>query len=111
MISCTPTAATRIACQLSLNTPENSRKGLRIGVRPSGCSGLSYHLEACDLDNLNADEEIFRSEGIALVVALKDQPFLAGTCLDFEREQMAERLVFKNPNEKARCGCGDSFKV
>jgi iron-sulfur cluster assembly protein len=111
MISCTPKAAAKLRCKLLKDTPDVARPGVRIGVRPTGCSGLSYALETCDLDALADGEETFESEGLMLVVAKKDQPFLAGTQLDFVRDGLAEKLSFNNPNEVARCGCGESFKV
>jgi iron-sulfur cluster assembly protein len=112
MISCTAKAAARLRCQLLKDTSSGYPQGIRIGVRPTGCSGLSYAIEVCDLSALPAGAEVFESEGIPLVVIKKDQPFLAGTQLDFVREGLAaERFTFNNPNETARCGCGESFRV
>jgi iron-sulfur cluster assembly protein len=111
MISCTAKAAARLRCQLLKDTTTGHPQGIHIGVRPTGCSGLSYAIEVCDLTALPAGAEVFESEGLSLVVTKKDQPFLAGTQLDFARDGLAERFTFNNPNETARCGCGESFRV
>jgi iron-sulfur cluster assembly protein len=111
MISCTAKAAARLRCQLLKDTSSSHPKGIRIGVRPTGCSGLSYAIEVCELTALPSGAEVFESEGIPLVVTKKDQPFLAGTQLDFVLEGLSERFTFDNPNETARCGCGESFRV
>ena len=111
MISCSPKAASRLRCKLLNDTSVEAPKGLRIGVRATGCSGLSYVLEVCDLANVGTDDEVFESEGVSLVMSRKDQSFLGGTRLDYERDGFSERFTFANPNEVARCGCGESFKV
>jgi iron-sulfur cluster assembly protein len=111
MISCTAKAAARLRCQLLKDTSSGDTKGIRVGVRPTGCSGLSYAIEVCDLSALPAEARVFESEGLSLVVSKQDQPFLMGTQLDFVREGLSERFTFDNPNETARCGCGESFRV
>lgn len=111
MISCTPKAAAKLRCKLLKDPSGVARPAVRIGVRPTGCSGLSYALEVCDLDALADGDESFESEGITLVVSKKDQPLLAGTQMDFVQDALSEKVSFNNPNEVARCGCGESFKV
>ena len=37
--------------------------------------------------------------------------FLIGTEMDYEEEKLKSGFVFRNPNEKGRCGCGESFHV
>ncbi|MSO72360.1 MAG: iron-sulfur cluster assembly accessory protein, partial [Rhodospirillaceae bacterium] len=34
-----------------------------------------------------------------------------GSILDYRESQMESGFVFENPNEKGRCGCGESFSV
>ena len=83
--------------------------GLRLGVRTTGCSGLAYKLEY--VDESASDDQVFESHGIKVFVDPKSMPYLDGTQLDYTREGLNESFRFSNPNEKAQCGCGESFTV
>ena len=83
--------------------------GIRIGVRSKGCSGLSYTLEYAD--SQQAMDEVVELEGVKLLIDPKASLFLIGTEMDYAEEQLKSGFVFKNPNEKGRCGCGESFHV
>ena len=83
--------------------------GLRLAVKTSGCSGLSYAIEFAD--ETTAEDIAFESHGLQLLVDQKSLPFLDGTQLDFVREGLNEGFKFRNPREKDRCGCGESFRV
>ena len=83
--------------------------GIRIGVRTKGCSGLSYTLEFADKQELM--DEVVETEGLKLLIDPKASLFLIGTEMDYEEEKLKQGFVFKNPNEKGRCGCGESFHV
>ncbi|MFN7835501.1 MAG: iron-sulfur cluster assembly protein IscA [Burkholderiaceae bacterium] len=83
--------------------------GLRLGVKTTGCSGMAYKLEFVDAPN--AEDSCFESQGIQIFVDPKSLPYLEGMELDFAREGLNEGFKFNNPNEKARCGCGESFTV
>jgi len=83
--------------------------GLRLGVRTTGCSGLAYKLEF--VDTPDAADSQFESFGIKVFVDAKSLPYIDGTQLDYEREGLNEGFKFANPNEKASCGCGESFTV
>ncbi|VWX36605.1 iron-sulfur cluster assembly protein IscA [Limnobacter sp. 130] len=83
--------------------------GLRIGVRTTGCSGMAYKLEFVDL--VSDEDNVFEAHGVKLFVDPKSMPYLEGIELDFAREGLNEGFKFNNPNEKARCGCGESFTV
>lgn len=84
-------------------------KGLRLGVRTSGCSGLAYTLEFVDEEN--PDDMRFESHGVNVFIDPKSLAFLDGTELDFAREGLNEGFKFNNPNVKSECGCGESFNV
>jgi iron-sulfur cluster assembly protein len=83
--------------------------GLRLGVRTTGCSGLAYKLEFAD--EILPEDKTFDSNGVRVLIDPKSLAYLDGTELDFVREGLNEGFKFNNPNEKDRCGCGESFNV
>ncbi|UOF93511.1 MAG: iron-sulfur cluster assembly protein IscA [Bordetella sp.] len=83
--------------------------GIRLGVYTAGCSGMAYKLEY--VDKLKSDDQVFESFGIKIIVDSKSFIYLNGTQLDYAKEGLKEGFRFKNPNEKATCGCGESFMV
>ena len=83
--------------------------GLRLGVRTTGCSGLAYKLEFAD--DIKPEDVTFESNGVRVLIDPKSLAYLDGTELDFAREGLNEGFKFNNPNEKDRCGCGESFNV
>ena len=83
--------------------------GLRLGVRTTGCSGMAYKLEYADA--ANAEDQAFESHGVRILIDPKSLVYLVGTELDFVREGLNEGFKFNNPQEKDRCGCGESFRV
>lgn len=83
--------------------------GVRLGIKTTGCSGLSYQLEY--VDEQAADDVVFEYHGVKLLIAPKNLAFVDGTELDFVREGLNEGFKFNNPNERDRCGCGESFRV
>ena len=83
--------------------------GLRLGVRTTGCSGLAYKLEFAD--EIRPEDTTFESNGVRVMIDPKSLAYLDGTELDFVKEGLNEGFKFNNPNEKDRCGCGESFNV
>ena len=105
-ITMTEAAAAHVARSL-----ERRGKGLgvRLGVKTTGCSGLSYTLEF--VDEATPADQTFEQHGVKLLVDPKSMPYLEGTELDFVREGLNEGFKFRNPNERDHCGCGESFRV
>lgn len=87
--------------------PENY--GLRVGVKGGGCSGLTYQL-GFDAENKEGDT-IINSDNVKLYIDGKSLFYLTGTELDFSDGLNGKGFIFKNPNAKKTCGCGDSFGV
>ncbi len=83
--------------------------GIRIGVRSKGCSGLSYSLEFAD--EKSPFDEVVEDKGVTVLIDPKATMFILGTEMDWVEEKMQNGFVFRNPNEKGRCGCGESFHV
>ncbi|HSP00887.1 MAG TPA: iron-sulfur cluster assembly protein IscA [Thioalkalivibrio sp.] len=83
--------------------------GLRVGVRTTGCSGMAYVIEFAD--ELDEGDTVFEDKGVKVIINPKSLVYLEGTELDFAREGLNEGFKFNNPNEKDRCGCGESFNV
>ena len=83
--------------------------GVRLGVKTTGCSGLAYVIEYAD--ETSVDDTVFEDKGIKVIVDAKSLVYLDGTELDFVKEGLNEGFKFTNPNEKNRCGCGESFSI
>lgn len=107
VMSVTPLAAERVKALIDGRSKPTA--GIRIGVRTKGCSGLSYTLEFADKQE--PMDEVVEAGGIKLLIDPKASLFLIGTEMDYEEEKLKSGFVFKNPNEKGRCGCGESFHV
>jgi iron-sulfur cluster assembly protein len=106
MITLTEIAADKMQAAL-----DNRRKGIgmRIGVRTTGCSGMAYVLEFAD--TLAEGDIRIEERSINLIVSKKDLVYLQGMEIDYRKKGLNEGFEFINPNESARCGCGESFTV
>lgn len=83
--------------------------GIRIGVQSAGCSGLAYRLEFAD--EIGRFDEVVVDKGVTVLVDPKAVMFLIGTEMDYVEEKLKSGFTFTNPNERGRCGCGESFHV
>jgi iron-sulfur cluster assembly protein len=106
MITVTSTASNRIKKNL---TQRGQGMGIRLGVRTTGCSGLAYVLEY--VDALAPEDTAFEQDGFVVVVDPKSLTLMDGLEVDYVRQGLNEGFEFRNPNEKDRCGCGESFRV
>ncbi len=82
---------------------------LRIAVSTKGCSGMSYDMGW--VEAAGPADEVVTDNGVTVLVDRKATLFLIGTTMDFESKTLTQGFVFSNPNEKGRCGCGESFHV
>jgi len=85
--------------------------GIRIGVRTTGCSGLAYVLEYVDSIEYEVGVTNYAQPDFAVLISAKDEPYLNGLTMDWVRNGLNEGFEFLNPNERDRCGCGESFRV
>ena len=83
--------------------------GLRLGIKTTGCSGLAYKMEY--VHEPHPEDLLFEQHGVKVFVEPESMKFIEGTEVDFVREGLNEGFKFVNPNEKASCGCGESFTV
>jgi iron-sulfur cluster assembly protein len=84
-------------------------EGVRIGIRTRGCSGMTYTLEYAD--GPVPFEEVVSDKGVTVRIDPKAVMFLLGTEMDYVENDLESGFVFRNPNEKGRCGCGESFHL
>jgi iron-sulfur cluster assembly accessory protein len=83
--------------------------GLRVGVRTKGCSGMSYHFEYAH-EKRDGEDEI-EDKGVRIFLEPASVMFLFGAQIDYQEGKLESGFVFHNPNEKGRCGCGESFTI
>lgn len=106
MITLTPLAAEKVQQNLKRR---GKGYGIKVGVKTTGCSGLAYILEY--VDDPTKEDLSFVSEGVHVFVDPKAVPYLEGMTMDWIKNGLNEGFDFINPNERDRCGCGESFRV
>lgn len=106
LMSVTDAAAERLG---KLYASGEQGKLLRIGVNTKGCSGLSYVMTWTD--EPGPGDEVVKDKDVTVLVDRKASLFLIGTTMDYEVKALTAGFTFTNPNEKGRCGCGESFHV
>tara|TARA_B100001113_G_scaffold323936_1_gene295270 strand:- start:167 stop:502 length:336 start_codon:yes stop_codon:yes gene_type:complete len=93
-----------------LNSAPDGQDALLVGVDKSGCSGYSYKLDF--IYSKNAENyDLIKKNGVKVYIDPKAIMFLIGSQMDFQTDKLSSRFVFKNPNEKSTCGCGESFNI
>ncbi|HYL31639.1 MAG TPA: iron-sulfur cluster assembly accessory protein [Stellaceae bacterium] len=103
----TDAAAKRIQALLAQRGKPSA--GIRIGVRARGCSGLTYTLEYAD--EKGRLDEVVQDKGVTILIDPKATMFIIGTEMDYVEDKLQSGFTFRNPNEKGRCGCGESFHI
>jgi iron-sulfur cluster assembly protein len=106
LMQVTEAAAERLA---KLYAKGEQGKLLRISVNTKGCSGMSYDLSW--IEAAGPGDETVTDKGVTVLVDRKATLFLIGTTMDYEVKGLSSGFTFTNPNEKGRCGCGESFHI
>ena len=108
MILLTELAAETVKTQL-----ERRGKGLgiRISVKTTGCSGMAYVLEYVDTAPITRDQFVYEHFGVKVWTDGRSLPYVNGVTMDWQKKGLNEGFEFINPNERDRCGCGESFRV
>ena len=107
VITLTDKAAERVKTLIARS--EKPVEGLRVGVKNTGCNGMSYYVEyAAEKEKF---EDVVEHKGVKIFIAPTATMFLLGSEMDWVEDKFNSRFEFINPNEKGRCGCGESFSV
>ncbi|TQV79381.1 HesB/IscA family protein [Denitrobaculum tricleocarpae] len=107
MITMTDAAAARV--KELIDRSEKPVQGLRVGVNSRGCSGMSYVVEYAE--EQGRFEDVVESKGVKIFIDPTAVMFLIGSEMDYVEDKFQTGFVFSNPNEKGRCGCGESFHI
>ena len=92
-----------------MSKADSDAMGLRVGMKTAGCSGLQYVVEFAT--EKKPFEDSIEQDGMTIFIDPSAVMFLIGSEMDWVEEKFASQFVFHNPNETARCGCGESFSV
>ncbi len=107
LLSVTAGAVERI--QALMNAAPPATQGLRLSTPQRGCSGLMYKVDYVS-DANPMDEKVDTTAG-TLFVDSSSLLYLIGSEMDWQEDDFTAGFTFRNPNEKGRCGCGESFTV
>ncbi len=107
LITLTDAAAERV--KTLVQSSDDPVLGLRVGISTKGCSGLTYVFEYAK-EKQPYEEEI-ETKGVRVFIDPMATMYLVGAEMDYVEDKLKSGFVFSNPNEKSRCGCGESFSV
>ncbi|KAH3674928.1 hypothetical protein WICMUC_002948 [Wickerhamomyces mucosus] len=105
LIRLSPNATAHLKALLDQPEP----KLIRIGVKNRGCSGLTYNLEY--INEPNKFDEVVEQDGVKVIIDSKALFSIVGSEMDWLDDKLSSRFIFRNPNSKGTCGCGESFMV
>ncbi len=108
IITLTDAAAERVR-RLMSKAGDEEVMGLRVGIKTRGCSGLSYFVEYAK--EQKRFEDMIEDKGVKIFIDPTAVMFLLGSEMDYQEDKFQSGFTFTNPNEKSRCGCGESFNV
>ncbi len=103
----TDSAAERI--KVLLDQRGKPSVGIRILIETKGCSGLKYKVEYAD--DINKFDAVVNQKDVQVLIDPKAMLYILGSQMDYVEEELSSGFVFSNPNEKGKCGCGESFHV
>jgi len=105
-ITVTESAAKQIKNQIA---KRGSGLALRIGVKPSGCSGYSYTYDFAD--EVRENDQLIEAHDAKVVLDNVSLQYIDGSKLDFVTEGLKQVFKIENPKVTAMCGCGESFSI
>ena len=107
MINLTPLAIDKVKDYLI----KNGGCGIRIGIKTTGCSGLAYTIESIKNDTFDPMDTRIVYPDFIIKIKEKDLVYLKEATMDWVTQGLNGGFDFKNPIEKDRCGCGESFRL
>ena len=109
MIILSEKAAAQVLRMMSDQKLSPETTGLKVGVKPAGCSGLTYTL---DFVQEPASGDLVESQhGVRVVLDAASADYLDGTRIDWKDGLLNAGFRFTNPQASRTCGCGESFSV
>lgn len=106
VLTLTDAAAERVR-EIMAGRPEVA--GIKIGVKKGGCAGMEYTITWAD--SVGKFDEVIEDKGAKVIVDPAAVLYLLGTEMDWKVDKLASQFVFKNPNQKSACGCGESVSL
>ena len=88
---------------------DNDSIGLRIEIKKGGCSGMTY--DVVHTKSFTEQDEVIKKDGVTFVIDPSAILFIIGSTIDWKEDKFKRGFSFENPNETARCGCGESFSI
>ena len=86
-------------------------KGIRFYTKKTGCSGYSYQTELMD-SVLDSDIKAMTNSALPIYLKQESVALLNHITVNLVKKKLGQKvLVYENPNEAAKCGCGESFSV
>jgi iron-sulfur cluster assembly accessory protein len=108
------TVLTTAACEyIKKMLAKNNGAAFRLSIKKTGCSGYSYVPEI--MAAINPADTVFETNDIKIYFDTSWLHLLKDLHIDYVEEEKSglkqKRLLFSNPKEVGRCGCGESFHV
>jgi iron-sulfur cluster assembly protein len=89
---------------------QTQARGIRLSVKKTGCSGLSYVIDY--VEQPQADDLVMPlTSAYSVYLDRISYPYLKGLHMDYVQQGLNMKFVFNNPNQTGQCGCGESFTV
>ena len=106
MIAITTEAEQRLAQQIAKHP---GAIGVRVSIKKTGCSGYMYvfSIQESRID----EDQVIEGDNYTLFIDPKAASMLERSTLKYEKQFLNSVFEFDNPNEAARCGCGESFTL
>ena len=84
--------------------------GVRMTLKKTGCSGLSYQFDY--VDSANDDDVVVEvNDTYQFFIDKKYYPYVQGCRVDYVKQGLNYKFVIENPNSTGECGCGESFTI
>lgn len=95
---------------LSYMSTQGDCNAVRLSVKKTGCSGLSYVIDYVKAP-MEQDIVLPLTETCLICIDKLSYPYLKGMQIDYVKQGLNQKFVFNNPNQTGQCGCGESFTV